>query len=163
MKHLKRIFENTEDLDTDYIEMCFVDFIDKGCEVEVENAEDGRKYIDLMIDYPGVEIKNGKFINNNKSNTIDDALKSSKEVYDFYDELNTCIKKVKLEYPNIKVEFVIEKEGYDEDVDPFNAYIHLTFILPKNIKRIPLEKGKLGTVKFSDLDNTWDVRSEDEN
>lgn len=31
MKHLKRIFESTEELDTDYIEMCFVDFIDKGC------------------------------------------------------------------------------------------------------------------------------------
>jgi hypothetical protein len=30
MKHLKRIFESTEELDTDYIEMCFVDFIDQG-------------------------------------------------------------------------------------------------------------------------------------
>ena len=57
----------------------------------------------------------------------------------------------------------IEKEGYDDD-DTFDAYLHLTFMLPKNIKRIPLEKGKLGTVNFSDLDDTWDVRGEqDEN
>jgi hypothetical protein len=162
MKHLKRIFESTEELDTDYIEMCFVDFIDQGCDIEVENDEDGRRYIDLMIDLPGIEIRNGTSINNNKRETLDDVLKSSKELYDFYDEINICIKKVKLKYPNIEVEFNIEREGYD-DGDPFDAYIHLTFMLPKNIKRIPLEKGKLGTVNFSDLDDTWDVRSEDEN
>ena len=48
MKHLKRIFESTEELDTDYIEMCFVDFIDQGCDIEVDTDEDGRKYIELM-------------------------------------------------------------------------------------------------------------------
>jgi len=162
MKHLKRIFESTEELDTDYIEMCFVYFIDQGCDIEVENDEDGRRYIEFMIDLPGIEIKNGIFRNKNKRNTLDDVLKSSKELYDFYDELNTCIKKVKIKYPNIEVEFDIEKEGY-EDNNPFDAYLHLLFMLPKNIKRIPLEKGKLGTVNFSDLDDTWDVRSEDEN
>ena len=136
MKHLKRIFESTEELDTDYIEMCFVDFIDQGCEIEVDTDEDGRKYIELLPDLPGIELKNGKFINSNKSETLDDVLKSSKELYDFYDAI---------------------------DNNPFDAYLHLLFMLPKNIKRVPLEKGKLGTVNFSDLDDTWDVRSEDEN
>lgn len=158
MKHLKRIFESTEELDTDYIEMCFVDFIDQGCDIEVDTDEDGRKYIELLPDLPGIELKNGKFINNNKSETLDDVLKSSKELYDFYDAINTCIKKVKIKYPNIEVEFNIEKEGYDNDT--FDAYINLLFMLPKNIKRVPLEKGKLGTVNFSDLDDTWDVRGE---
>jgi hypothetical protein len=159
MKHLKRIFESKEELDTDYIEMCFVDFIDKGCDIEIENDEGGRKYIEFMIDLPGIEIKNSTFINKNKRKTVDDVIKSSKELYDFYDEINTCIKKVKIKHTNIEVEFDIEREGYN-DGDPFDAYIHLTFILPKNIKRIPLEKGKLGTVNFSNLDDTWDVRGE---
>ena len=164
MKHLKRIFESTEELDTDYIEMCFVDFIDQGCEIEVDiDEKNGRKYIELMPDLPGIEYKRGKCTNKNKRNTLDDVLKSSKELYDFYDAINTCIKKVKIRYPNIEVEFDIEKEGYDDD-DTFDAYLHLLFMLPKNIKRIPLEKGKLGTVNFSDLDDTWDVRGEqDEN
>jgi hypothetical protein len=132
MKHLKRIFESTEELDTDYIEMCFVDFIDQGCDIEIENDEDGRRYIEFIIDLPGIEIKNFTFINKNKRKTVDDVLKSSKELYDFYDEINTCIKKVKIKYPNIEVEFNIEREGYD-DGDPFDAYIHLTFIFPKNV------------------------------
>jgi hypothetical protein len=146
MKHLKRIFESTEELDTDYIEMCFVDFIDQGCDIEIENDEEYaeypnyyRRYIEFMIDLPGIEIKNSTFINKNKRKTVDDVLKSSKELYDFYDEINTCIKKVKIKYPNIEVEFNIEREGYN-DGDPFDAYIHLTFLLPKNIKRVPLEK-----------------------
>lgn len=127
MKHLKRIFESTEELDTDYIEMCFVDFIDQGCDIEIDIDEsDGKKYIEFLIDLPGIEIKNSTFINKNKRKTVDDVLKSSKELYDFYDEINTCIKKVKLEYSDIKVEFEIEREGYNDD-DPFDAYIHLTF------------------------------------
>lgn len=159
MKHLKRIFESKEELDTDYIEMCFIDFIDQGCFIEVDTDDDGRKYIELMPNLPGIELQNGKLVNKNKRKTLDDVIKSSKELYDFYDELNTCIKKVKIKYPNIEVEFDIEKEGY-EDNNPFDAYLHLLFMLPKNIKRIPLEKGKLGMVNFSDLDDTWDVRGE---
>lgn len=163
MKHLKRIFESTEELDTDYIEMCFIDFIDQGCEIDVDTDEDGRKYIELMPNLPGIEYNQVKWTNKNKRNTLDDVLKSSKELYDFYDAINTCIKKVKIRYPNIEITFDIEKEGY-EDNNPFDAYLHLLFMLPKNIKRIPLEKGKLGTVNFSDLDDTWDVRGEqDEN
>jgi hypothetical protein len=127
MKHLKRIFESTEELDTDYIEMCFVDFIDQGCDIEIDiDQGDGRKYIEFMIDLPGIEIKNGTFRNTNKRKTVDDVLKSSKELYDFYEEINTCIKKVKLKYSDIKVEFDIEKEGYN-DGDTFDAYIHLNF------------------------------------
>jgi hypothetical protein len=165
MKHLKRIFESTEELDTDYIEMCFVDFIDQGCEIEVDTDDDGRKYIELMPNLPGIEYSRADdgsllgWTNKNKRKTLDDVIKSSKELYDFYDELNTCIKKVKIKYPNIEVEFNIEREGYDDN-NPFDAYLHITFMLPKNIKRIPLEKGKLGTVNFSDLDDTWDIRGE---
>ena len=131
MKHLKRIFESTEELDTDYIEMCFVDFIDQGCDIEVDTDEDGRKYIELLPNLPGIEhsIEDG-FKNTNKRKTLDDILKCSKELYDFYDEINTCIKKVKIKYPNIEVEFNIEREGYDNN--PFDAYINLVFIFPKN-------------------------------
>jgi len=134
MKHLKRIFESTEELDTDYIEMCFVDFIDQGCEIEVDNFE-GRKYILLMPNLPGIvhsiEDEDG-FRNTNKRKTFDDILKCSKELYDFYDEINTCIKKVKIKYPNIEVQFNIEREGYDNN-NPFDAYVNLVFMLPKNV------------------------------
>ena len=133
MKHLKRIFESTEELDTDYIEMCFVDFIDQGCDIEVDTDEDGRKYIELLPNLPGIEYSiedEDGFKNTNKRKTLDDILKCSKELYDFYDEINTCIKKVKIKYPNIEVEFNIEREGYDNI--PFDAYINLVFIFPKN-------------------------------
>lgn len=134
MKHLKRIFESTEELDTDYIEMCFVDFIDQGCDIEVDTDEDGRKYIELLPNLPGIEYSiedEDGFKNTNKRKTLDDILKCSKELYDFYDEINTCIKKVKIKYPNIEVEFNIEREGYDNI--PFDAYINLVFMLPKNV------------------------------
>jgi hypothetical protein len=134
MKHLKRIFESTEELDTDYIEMCFVDFIDQGCEIEIDSF-DGRKGITLIPNLPGVSYSNGGWVRKTKRKTVDDVLKSSKELYDFYDEINTCIKKVKIKYPDIEVEFDIEKEviwSYN-DGDPFDAYILLTFMLPKNV------------------------------
>lgn len=132
MKHLKRIFESTEELDTDYIEMCFVDFIDQGCEIDIDTDEDGRKYICLLPNLPDIEYNGESWVNNNKSETINDVLKSSKQLYDFYKEINTCIKKVKIEYPNIEIEFSLETELLDDDTE-FGAYLHLTFMLPKNV------------------------------
>ena len=57
MKHLKRIFESKEELDTDYIEMCFVDFIDSGSIFDIikgPNSEYDEDYIQLYFKKPSI-------------------------------------------------------------------------------------------------------------
>lgn len=99
-----------------YVEDCFVDFMDKGAQVVQRNSYGeqypGIRYIKLP-ETPGDE-------------TLEDCLKSSKIINDFYLDIENCIDKVKLKY-NIDVEFS-NKSGID------NNLITLYFPLKNKIK-----------------------------
>lgn len=105
MKYLQKFNESKEDEDMkDYILMCFAEFTDDdkyGFEHEGYDEElyrkDGYDYIiDLLINVPENHIE-GEI-------NIEDALKDIDVIKEFYLDIDSCLKKVKDEYPKIEYE-----------------------------------------------------------
>lgn len=84
MKHLKKIFENNNDL-VEYINMCFVDLLDSG--IEFKTSTD---YYQLKIDLHQVE------------DTIESISELGAKIIETTDMISDSMRKVKLEYPDIK-------------------------------------------------------------
>ena len=60
MKHLRKYNENKSPLDNDFIDECFIDFIDDGAEVEY--ADDGDfDFYNISIMLPNAKYINGIF------------------------------------------------------------------------------------------------------
>ena len=105
MKYLK-LFENSEDLtiDKDYIEMCFVDFIDednfiikfhtdnKTCEITID-----------MVDSSSIHL----------SNSINEFIKRVEMRSNLFNRIQESLSKIKIEYPTIKHK-IIDMTGADE-------------------------------------------------
>lgn len=112
MKHLKRIFESTQELDTDYIEMCFVDFIDSGEIFDIiksPNLEYDEDYIQFYFTKPritGYGTGDKRF-----DMDIDNYINSSKACEEFYLNIKNALDKVKIEYPNVKISLGFETSG----------------------------------------------------
>ena len=132
MKHLKRIFESTEELDTEYIEMCFVDFIDQGgFTIKTGKISDG--IIELLLHLPGTEYKYdhragwGWSIKTEKPIIFGDCLKNIRELGEFYENINTSIEKIKIRYPNIEAYSYTkaEADGNNPNRSYFDAYVKL--------------------------------------
>jgi hypothetical protein len=111
MKHLRKFNESTNsELDHEYIKNCFIEFIDKAAYVETEfdnDYEDG----DGIINIYGEEIDVKSFIKmiiegpKLKDVTIESYVSQSKELVEFYLDIENSINKVRLKYPEIKYEF----------------------------------------------------------
>lgn len=168
MKHLRKYNENKSPLDNDFIDECFIDFIDDGAEVEYGDADDGDYIYNISIMLPNAKYINGIF-SFKIGNTIKDRVNYAKELLDFYENIDYCLNRVISRFPNIRHELQFHNEyvrtedigGYVEGA--IEAYVHITFSPGKNIIVKPESAGKLSTIKFSELDNTWDVRSKNEN
>lgn len=170
MRYLKRISENNESSEfKQYISYCLVDLIDNyQTDIEFDEDDNGNLFFEISVNFPRVEYKNEVWSFNLKKD-LDDRIKYSKELLEFYQEIEEGINKVKIKYPNLKIDISIEKEGksgYTIDgtySDLFEAYYLITFEKPfeKNVIKKKIGKGKLGTINFSELDRTWDVRDED--
>lgn len=160
MKHLRKYNENKEEFDIVYFNECFIDFIDDGAISEIGNDYgDGRKYYEITIILPGSEYKDGSWSFKRES-TLSGNLKCAEELVEFYKEIENCIEKVKIKYSNIEIDFKIEKEDNDAFKEGlFDAYVILALVQGKSIINKPMKKG-LNTIKFSELDNSWDVRPE---
>ena len=163
MKHLRKYNESKEEFNTKYLDECFVEFIDSGSETETDDDYgDGRKYYEISMNLPGVQYKNGQWILN-KEDTLLGNLKYAEELLEFYKEIENCIEKVKIKYPNIEIKFNIEKESNTKNdiggsyIELFDAYVMLILIEAKSTINKPMKKG-LNIINFSELDNTWDVR-----
>ena len=93
MKYLK-LFENSEDLtiDKDYIEMCFVDFVDED-NFSVYQSNDEKTY--------SITIDTESSSNRDKRGTIQEFKERAKLNYEILDKIEGCLTRVKLQYPNI--------------------------------------------------------------
>ncbi len=137
MKHLRKYNENKKIFDSEYFNECFIEFIDSDS-TSIELEEDTTHY----YYYISINLPNVKFINNKwifeKEETLEGNLKYSEELFNFYKDIDTCIEKVKIKYPNVKVDFDIEKEGnIRKDImgdysELFEAYVNLTLIININ-------------------------------
>lgn len=85
-----------------YVEDCFVDFVDKGAQVVERNAHGERYPVIRYIKVPEMFY-----------NTLENCIKSSKIINDFYLDIENSIDKVKLKY-NTDVIFS-NKSGIDDN------------------------------------------------
>lgn len=128
MKHLRKY---NEDLESDlagieYIKNCFVEFIDKGAEVEIG---DDKEYIQIIINLPGVTVNYSEFGSEwslETYNTIKERIKYHELITEFYLDIDNCIDKVKLKFPDKEYDLETESESNDES-GYFEAYLMITY------------------------------------
>ena len=105
MKYIK-LFEGIDQdiIDKDYIEMCFIDFIDEG---------NFRLYLGYDKKTCSITINTESTSNRDKSGMIKDFKERSKLNYELFDKIEECLSKVKLQYTHIQYK-IFDHSGADE-------------------------------------------------
>ena len=104
MKHIKQFNESIEDgLDKDYLDMIFVNFLDRGMESSIRNAKftstsSGDEY-KIQINYDWVS-------NIDLMESYGEQLKQDSL------ELKECMAKVRIEYPNAKYSLFMVNQNF---------------------------------------------------
>lgn len=104
MKHLNRFNEavigpKPKEVDTEYIDMCFVDFLDTGAKTK----KDGKLY--------RIKIKLREKHESWEPHNIKDYVKFAKKLEQITLEVEDCLNKVKIEYPTIDYSVFIESKN----------------------------------------------------
>ena len=110
MKHLKNFIteSNTEKIDVEYIEMCFIDLIESERFRKLERF--GRdKLIDLSFDMPVPEVRN---FANSYFEDITPFTTCGYETQKLYLDVEECVKKVKIDYPDYHIEYKQFTQGF---------------------------------------------------
>ena len=166
MRYLSKFNESNEEFDVEYFVTCFVDLIDEfdGYEHETIGKDESKQQVFFVgLNLPRVKCVKRKWSINLSNDDISDRIKYAQECIEFYRDIEVAIKKVKINYPDYKVEINHETEDFGSGIEGTRyreAYIQIEFIEPIKTKTIEkgLEKGKLNFIKSSDLDGTWDVK-----
>jgi hypothetical protein len=110
MKYLKKYNEDKSvdfEFDKEYIKDCFIEFIDDPKKYDLDEDGDVREHsveYSLGINCPDLTL--------NHQYNIDDFIKYSEELANFYKEIESSIDKVKIKYPDVVV-----KLDHDNYVD----------------------------------------------
>ena len=104
MRYLK-LFENNEDIniDKDYIEMCFVDFIDEDNFKLMFHGRQSSKTCEIWALYTLLSFKS----------SISEFTKRTEMRNNIFNRIEECLSKVKIEYPTIKHK-VMDMTGADQ-------------------------------------------------
>ena len=116
MRHLKKYNESIDfEFDEEYIRQCFIEFFDDPDLYDVlEEADITNQYIEhgLNITCPDLEIM--------EDYSIEEFIETGEKLVDFYKEIDTCIEKVKIKYPDVRV--VVLQDNVSSGVnDPANG------------------------------------------
>ena len=109
MKHLKKFIteSNTEKIDVEYIEMCFIDLIESERFRKLERF--GRDtLIDLFFNVPMPEVRNFA----NSYFDITPFTTCGYETQKLYLDVEECVKKVKIGYPDYIIEYKQYIQGF---------------------------------------------------
>jgi hypothetical protein len=107
MRKLKRFNESLADvIDLEYIKNCFIDIIDNGFKVLITRDIDdsGSEYVTTCT--VQILIINLKFFREEKN--IEGIIHEFDKVTEMTKDIKVSISKVKIEYPNIKVDIYME-------------------------------------------------------
>ena len=120
MKIKKFNESNSNGLDIQYLKFIFSEFLDEGAEGfnrdgDTDEIED---YYEIFIKEPMLK----------RTSMFDYYEENIKEVYEFLNNLKSCIDRVKDEYPDIKVEFDFEDIQVDRQ-GMIQREIHILFEL----------------------------------
>ena len=125
MKHLRKYNEDVSkefEFDEEYIRECFIEFFDDPDKYDVyEEADERIEYIyyGLSINCPDLEIET--------NHNVDDFIKISEELVDFYKEIEVCIEKVKIKYPDVDVILFQDNFSKDQGVLTGTRFVSVKF------------------------------------
>jgi len=110
MKHLKKFIteSNTEKIDVEYIEMCFIDLIESDRFRKLERYRNDM-LIDLSFDVPMPEVKN---FANSYFKDITPFTTCGYEIQKLYLDVEECVKKIKIDYPDYNIEYKQFTQGF---------------------------------------------------
>ena len=118
MKHLRKYNEDVEnqfEFDEEYIKECFIEFFDDPDKYDVYEEADstpgynGYTEHGLGINCPDLEI----YDTHETTYSVGDFIKISEELTEFYKEIEACIEKVKIKYPD--VDAVLYQQNYGKN------------------------------------------------
>lgn len=110
MKHLKKFIteSNSERIDVEYIEMCFIDLIESELFRKLERYRNDM-LIDLSFNVPMPEVKN---FANSYFKDITPFTTCGYEIQKLFLDVEECVKKVKIEYPDYNIEYKQFIQGF---------------------------------------------------
>jgi hypothetical protein len=110
MKHLKKFIteSNTEKIDVEYIEMCFIDLIESNRFRKLERYKNDI-LIDLSFNVPMPEVQN---FANAWFEDITTFTTCGYETQKLYLDVEECVKKVKIDYPDYIIEYKQFTQGF---------------------------------------------------
>jgi len=110
MKHLKKFIteSNSERIDVEYIEMCFIDLIESDRFRKLERYRNDM-LVDLSFNVPMPEVKN---YGNVYFKDITPFTTCGYEIQKLYLDVEECSKKVKIEYPDYNIEYKQFTQGF---------------------------------------------------
>ena len=123
MQHLRKFNENKSELDIQYFEECFIEFLDNTKENEnnyttneINNSfQSGdwrhkeQEYWHIQIFFPHFDTERKNYVDDNFMREMSDHIDMVNEVYK---DINVCVEKVKIKYPN--ADFVFEFSNTEE-------------------------------------------------
>jgi hypothetical protein len=111
MKHLRKYNESKEELDCKYFDECFIEFIDDGAKTYSTGAkpwQHKRESYEINIKVPKCWFEPGY--------SLDDNIKSAKELHEFYLDIENCIEKVMIKYPDVECVYSNSQDGHIREV-----------------------------------------------
>ena len=108
MQHLRKFNENKSELDIQYFEECFIEFLDSTIEnvsnyTTNETNYKSQEYWHIQIFFPYFNVKRKNYVDDNFMREMSEH---SDMVNEVYKDINVCVEKVKIKYPN--ADFVFE-------------------------------------------------------
>lgn len=114
MKHLRKYNENRElTMDVQYLNDCFVDLIDQGATTDYGEEEKHRITWEEFV----IEIKlpmHRDYSNSFKTDKvkIDELINTSRKELEIFEEIENCLEKVKIKYPELNNEIITDRKSY---------------------------------------------------
>ena len=114
MQHLRKFNENKSELDIQYFEECFIEFLDSTIEnvsnyTTNETNYKSQEYWHIQIFFPDFNFKRKNHVDDNFMKEMSEHIDMVNEVYK---DINVCVEKVKIKYPN--ADFVFEFSNTEE-------------------------------------------------
>lgn len=119
MQHLRKFNESKSELDIQYYEECFIEFLDNTKENidnystnEIEENSwhhKGQEYWHIQIFFTHFDVKRKNYVDDIYMRQMVEHIDMVNEVYK---DINVCVEKVKIKYPNI--DFVFEFSNTEE-------------------------------------------------
>ena len=109
MKYLNKFNESTigtKEIDLEYIDMCFVDFIDDGFKFEFVRKDNNQ-----AADHYELNIKLRDKHRVWEPNNIDDYVDLSDKMREIFHKIKECVEKVKIQYPDLEYSVGINKKS----------------------------------------------------